>query len=587
MKIKYKNAFSLTEVLIVLVIVAVLFAAVTPIVTRRAKSDLVSMDSVWRFIDSDPERGSFFDTGVNNWASSLYVGAAGGNADDEAKLVINTPNRSSQNHIQFRYSSDAATRGNGVASGSIALRGGNIFFGSDFVNALNNGNIENNTIAGLNILDGNNLNSRALKNATIIGNHAANNSSLGTPHSSGSMQNIFVGANAGAGAAGLNNNSIGNIYIGESAGAGVADAPNTTLPENVNHNIAIGYKAMGYNSYGQRNVFIGAGVGNSFTIGYNNTVAGSLFTGTGYNNTIIGYGTYHKNANRSNMTAIGYGACNAIGEGEGRITCIGYNSGSVSTVDNSFPSEASGQHIYLGGPSQGFGGRSPLEIHHNGTVATPPTVVLNSNLAVRGRLIVVNTENELFRLNFKNNSMGKICSADTYSNNFMSKYNGYYCNSITNVKQYSGLSTGTSCSGGYEGLGGCATITSDERLKENIVLNNDGLEQVLNLVPYNYTYKSDKTKQPQVGVIAQDLQKVFPISVSKGDDGFLRIRWDEMFYGIINAIKTLGAKIETLASEILNLEKDTKTISNSQKSNHKKIAELNKRLNNIEKRSDK
>lgn len=583
MKIKYKNAFSLTELLIVLVIVALLFAALAPVVTKRAKSDIAAKDSVWHFVDSDPERSSYFDSGINGWHSSLYVGQNAGNSEDDAKLVINSSGN--QNQIQLRYSPNNETRGNGVASANILLRNGNVFFGDDLSNLSDSSKYS--TIAGINLFNA--LSNTYLSNATIIGNHAANGAVLSTTAANGDMYNIFVGANAGAGAANLSSNAVGNIYIGESAGAGAANATNNT------NNIAIGHKAMSHQTNGYNNIFIGAGVGNGFGKPFNqdddlqsfvdssqnNTIIGSLFSGGTWRNTVIGYGTYNKNVQgRHDLTAIGKGACDAIGYTNSKITCIGADSGSTGKYFNS-AIENSGQHIYIGGKSESFGGRSPLEIHHNGSSgnAANASVVLNSNLVVKGNLYIGSSGN-MYSLQRKTYSLGnQLCSNESSTISNILGYKGYYCTGMSDVNRAT-LVKFRQESGEYENLG--IRILSDEKLKTDIVLNNDGLEQILSLVPYNYTFKSDKSKKPQVGVIAQDLQKVFPSSVFKGEDGYLRIRWDEMFYACINSIKTLFKKIEVVASNVLNMEKDTKSISSSQKSLSKKIAELNKRLNKIE-----
>ena len=66
---------------------------------------------------------------------------------------------------------------------------------------------------------------------------------------------------------------------------------------------------------------------------------------------------------------------------------------------------------------------------------------------------------------------------------------------------------------------------------------------------FNYTFKKDTAKTPHVGVIAQDLQKVFPNAVKKGADGFLTIRMEDMFYAVINAIKELDSRVTTLEKE--------------------------------------
>lgn len=97
---------------------------------------------------------------------------------------------------------------------------------------------------------------------------------------------------------------------------------------------------------------------------------------------------------------------------------------------------------------------------------------------------------------------------------------------------------------------------SDLRLKnigEEFTLGLDGLNK---LKFYNFTFKNDKNKTPHVGVIAQDLQKVFPNAVTKDDKGFLLIRWDEMFYSALNAIKELNTQIIAITENIQTITKD-------------------------------
>lgn len=125
---------------------------------------------------------------------------------------------------------------------------------------------------------------------------------------------------------------------------------------------------------------------------------------------------------------------------------------------------------------------------------------------------------------------------------------------------------------------------SDIRLKDNLEEYSGGYDEILALMPYNYTFKADKSNRPQVGVIAQDLEKVFPTSVSEGKDGYLSIRWDEMFYGLINSIKTLGAKVEKLASDIGLIEADVKQLKSSNKDIKKRIASLNSRTAKLERK---
>ncbi len=140
---------------------------------------------------------------------------------------------------------------------------------------------------------------------------------------------------------------------------------------------------------------------------------------------------------------------------------------------------------------------------------------------------------------------------------------------------------------------------SDKRLKNIGEKYTLGLEALKKLDFYNYTFKDDKTKRPQVGVIAQDLQKVFPDAVKLDEDGYLSIRWDEMFYAVINAVKELDNKIETLSLQVkTNIEDivSVKTKNNEQdetikaqqkliEEQQKAIEELRNRVSELEKQS--
>ena len=120
----------------------------------------------------------------------------------------------------------------------------------------------------------------------------------------------------------------------------------------------------------------------------------------------------------------------------------------------------------------------------------------------------------------------------------------------------------------------CPDLASDIRLKDLTTIFDDSLNAINRLTVYNYTYKSDEEQQPQVGVIAQDLKRVFPNAVSKDKKGYYQIRWDEMLYAAINAIKTLDSKIEALASRV---SKDRARIATLKKDN----ANLEKKLNSL------
>ena len=109
-------------------------------------------------------------------------------------------------------------------------------------------------------------------------------------------------------------------------------------------------------------------------------------------------------------------------------------------------------------------------------------------------------------------------------------------------------------------LYGDITITGEYKKDSDIRLKyvgkefTSGLDKIRQLKVFNYTFKKDDKKTPHVGVIAQDLQKVFPDAVKKGADGFLQIRFEDMFYAVINAIKELDAKVAAQDKKIKELE---------------------------------
>ena len=112
-------------------------------------------------------------------------------------------------------------------------------------------------------------------------------------------------------------------------------------------------------------------------------------------------------------------------------------------------------------------------------------------------------------------------------------------------------------------------------MSENNKAIKRGLDEIRKLKVYNYTFKSDKAKKPHVGVIAQDLKKIFPNAVTNGYDGFLKMRTEDIFYAMINAIKELD--IKTIARQ-----KKIKELKRKNQEMDKIIAELKQSVTKLE-----
>ena len=96
-----------------------------------------------------------------------------------------------------------------------------------------------------------------------------------------------------------------------------------------------------------------------------------------------------------------------------------------------------------------------------------------------------------------------------------------------------------------------AFYSSDERLKDNITPIDDPLAKVLSISGNTFTWndKSHHTGE-DVGVVAQEVQKVLPQIVTLRDSGYLAVDYQKIVPLLIEAIKELNAKIERLEEKL-------------------------------------
>lgn len=96
--------------------------------------------------------------------------------------------------------------------------------------------------------------------------------------------------------------------------------------------------------------------------------------------------------------------------------------------------------------------------------------------------------------------------------------------------------------------------TSDARLKENLKSIIDPLGTVLAMKGVNFEWKDNGynslSNTKDIGLIAQELEKVLPLAVSQQPDGMMGIHYHRIFPVLIEAIKELSSKVSSLESEI-------------------------------------
>ena len=358
------------------------------------------------------------------------------------------------------------------------------------------------------------------------------NSSIAIGPSSSSNTSDSIAIGNGAAVTGANSIAIG------------ADSEAWSQVTNTNAT-AIGYSAravsgssaFGYNASAESSS--STAIGNSAHSQFAGSVAiGSDSYARGSNSVAIGN---ESEAYGDDTIAIGKNACKDV-TGSNKV-CIGADSGPSAS---SLWASDNVERIFIGGRSVYNNGDAVLEVHNNPgkrvtahdnsmwAANSDSTVVINGNLIVKGVItsFIIDRYSNANVANFRTLERYK----DSPDNNASLRY-GY-----------------TSSFNEYFTYGSAYYKASDRRLKYVGKASTSGLDKIRQLKVFNYTFKKDEKKTPHVGVIAQDLQKVFPDAVKKGVDGFLTIRFEDMFFAMINAIKELDAKYQAQEKRINALE---------------------------------
>ena len=87
--------------------------------------------------------------------------------------------------------------------------------------------------------------------------------------------------------------------------------------------------------------------------------------------------------------------------------------------------------------------------------------------------------------------------------------------------------------------------SSDERLKDNITRIDNPLEKVLSISgnTFDWNEKSNKTGH-DVGLIAQEIEKILPEAVTTRDNGYLAVDYHKIVPLLVEAIKELSRKVD-------------------------------------------
>jgi hypothetical protein len=340
-----------------------------------------------------------------------------------------------------------------------------------------------------------------------LGNHLATQTlNLQTHALTGSGADIGAVVGVGVRAdGGLNlGQNTTSIYLGYQAGR-----VSTSYD-----NVFSGYQSGYSNSTGYDNVFSGYQSGYSNTTGHDNGFSGSY---SGYSNTTGA-------ANLFSGTQSGYNTTT----GDGNLFS-GYRSGYVNTTGffNVFSGSYSGQFNttgnrntslgYNSGPATGSGALN------NATALGADVALTQSNTVVLGN----------------NANVGIGTSTPTYKLD------------VTGTIR----ATGSITANNY-------ATTSDQRLKSDVRPLTGALASVLALRGVRYHWnalgiqRGGRAGAEQVGLLAQELEQVYPELVSTSPDGYKAVNYAQLTPVLLEALKEQQAQIEALKARATSAEAD-------------------------------
>ena len=110
------------------------------------------------------------------------------------------------------------------------------------------------------------------------------------------------------------------------------------------------------------------------------------------------------------------------------------------------------------------------------------------------------------------------------------------------------------------------TTYSDKRLKKDVSVIDNALSKISKLAGYFFYWKKGDDASRQVGVMAQDVEEIFPEVVKTGSDGIKAVDYPKLVAPMIEAIKALKNQNEYLKTQNEDLKTRTKSLEDDNRS---------------------
>ena len=355
---------------------------------------------------------------------------------------------------------------------------------------------------------------------TAEGTNALQSLTTGSANTAVGWYSLFSSAdasfNTGVGAGTLTlNTGDSNTAVGT-----VALLLNTTGTANT----AIGTDAMVYNDTGSGNTAVGNGALFSNTTGNDNTVvgAGAFFSNTtGYENTAVGVSALASNTTGGNNTANGIGALQNNTSGY-------YNTahGDFALLSNTtgIGNTANGYSALSFNTTSSYNTANGYEALYNSTGS--------GNIGL-GAFVGTNvtTANNVICIGSDGNNEDNSC----------------YIGNIFGATSANGVAVLVNSNGRL------GTMTSSARFKDQIKPMNNASEALFALKPVVFRYKKeiDPDRTPQLGLVAEDVEKVNRDLVVRDKEGKpCSVRYDQVNAMLLNEFLKEHRKVEQLEKQV-------------------------------------
>lgn len=266
------------------------------------------------------------------------------------------------------------------------------------------------------------------------------------------------------------------------------------------------------------------------------------------------YALFGEVTTRTTNNAYGiYVSSNNLGSGMaegGHFVALNLGGGSGDRIGVS--AEASGAvGLKIGVNASSIGGGDNIGVVSEvsgGTSNVAGKFIANSDAINNFQLLLEEKENDYTRISFRNsNGDGWHQAVYRGANAASSQFNFYYAPNASDVLSLRG--------DGNAILAGTLTQSSDFRLKKNIQPINNVSQKINQIRGVYFDWKDEsRSKNPQIGFIAQEIEKVFPELVETDANGFKSVAYANMSAVLVEVIKEQNQRINALERELSEMK---------------------------------